>query len=85
MVEGSNDGGFITAVPGQSEAAMAEESKQQVAIRDDSEEYQSSQDEDEREEDQQFHVDGAEPPTNYDDAYSDLPAKIKLQNIKVRS
>ena len=55
-----------------------------MAIRDDSEEYQSSQDEDEREEDQQFHVDDAEPPTNYDDAYSDLPAKIKLQNIKVR-
>ena len=27
-------------------------------------------------------MDDAEPPTNYDDAYSELPAKIKLQNIK---
>ena len=47
-------GGFITAVPGQNEAAQVEESKQQVAIRntlDDSDDYQSSQDEDEREED----------------------------------
>ena len=30
-----------------------------------------------------YQVDDAEPPTNYDDAYSTLPAKIKLQNIKV--
>ena len=27
-------------------------------------------------------MDDAEPPTNYDDAYSDLPSKIKLTNIK---
>ena len=63
-----------------------EEVKQSVAIvrpDDISDDEQFSQDEDEKEENQYFQVDDAEPPTNYDDAYSTLPAKIKLQNIKV--
>ena len=30
-----------------------------------------------------FHVEEAEPPTNYDDPYSTLPPKIKLGTIKV--
>jgi len=43
-----------------------------------SEEEYVSQDEDEKEDNQYYQVDDAEPPTNYDDAYSELPAKIKL-------
>lgn len=83
MVEASyegNSGGFITEVPGSGE----ENKNQQVAVRADeiSDDDEYSQDEDEREENQYFQVDDAEPPTNYDDAYSTLPAKIKLQNIK---
>ena len=67
-------------------SSQVEEVKQSVAIvrpDDISDEEQFSQDEDEKEENQYFQVDDAEPPTNYDDAYSTLPAKIKLQNIKV--
>ena len=95
MVE-ANPGGFITEVPqgnandqsiGQmNPSSQVEEVKQSVAIvrpDDISDEEQFSQDEDEKEENQYFQVDDAEPPTNYDDAYSTLPAKIKLQNIKV--
>ena len=67
-------------------SSQVEEVKQSVAIvrpDDISDDEQFSQDEDEKEENQYFQVDDAEPPTNYDDAYSTLPAKIKLQNIKV--
>jgi len=66
-------------------SSQVEEVKQSVAIvrpDDISDDEQFSQDEDEKEENQYFQVDDAEPPTNYDDAYSTLPAKIKLQNIK---
>jgi len=81
MVEAS---GFITEVPGQG-AGEDHNNQQLVAMRetDEFEDDQFSQDEDEREENQYFQVDDAEPPTNYDDAYSTLPAKIKLFNIKV--
>ena len=85
MVEASyegNSGGFITGLP---DIGGEENKNQQVAVRPDdiSDDDQYSQDEDEREENQYFQVDDAEPPTNYDDAFSTLPAKIKLQNIKV--
>ncbi len=82
MVEPSGNG-FITEVPGG--GAEENPNQQLVAMQDtgDMDDEQYSQDEDEREENQYFQVDDAEPPTNYDDAYSTLPAKIKLQNIKV--
>jgi len=47
----------------------------------DSESEQSS-DDDEGGNNTYFHVQDAEPPTNYEDAYSTLPTKIKLATIK---
>ena len=46
---------------------------------------QSDQDSDTNDDNQFFEVDQAAPPTNYNDAYSTLPEKIKLHNIKVSS
>ena len=82
MVEASNSGnGFITEVPGSHEQADEENKEVAVLRPDDSD----SNDEDETEEDQAFQVDEAKPPTNYDDAYSTLPMKIKLPAVKVGS
>ena len=85
-------GSFITAMPdgGANNTALPTINNRQVsaveeekhAAFQDSDLDQDSQDETERE-DQYFQVDDAEPPTNYDDAYSTLPAKIKLKTIKV--
>ena len=71
-------GGFITEVPGQ---------REQQAVVDDMGDEESkfdefSDDEDEQSKNQYYQVDDAEPPTNYDDPYSTLPAKIKLFSIK---
>ena len=41
-----------------------------------------SSDDDEGGNNTYFHVQDAEPPTNYEDAYSTLPTKIKLATIK---
>ena len=89
MVE-SSDATFLTGVlpqvaPG--ELTGEEIPTQSAAIveqkSEDSEEAFSSDGEG-QEQNQYFHVEEAEPPTNYDDPYSTLPSKIKLQTIKVR-
>ena len=80
MVDVTDKKGFITAVPGQ------EEQKQQSDDDYDSE----ASDLDEADEDktgdggekkQYFTFMDAEPPTNYNDPYSTLPKKIKMQTI----
>lgn len=80
MVDVTDKKGFITAVPGQ------EELKQQSDDDYDSE----ASDLDEADEDktgdggekkQYFTFMDAEPPTNYNDPYSTLPKKIKMQTI----
>lgn len=52
---------------------------------DSSEEEFNDSDEEVKESNQHFQVDQAEPPTNYDDAFSTMPKKVeqKLSNIKV--
>ena len=54
---------------------------------DDSDEEFVDSDEEVEDKTQYFQVDQAEPPTNYDDAYSTMPKKVesKLTNIKVSS
>ncbi len=81
MVE-PNGSGFITEVPG---GNTEEHNNQQMVVKENTDDFDEeySQDEDEGDENQYFQVDDAEPPTNYDDPYSTLPAKIKLTNIKV--
>ena len=83
MVEAIHNSGFITEVPGM---GSQEDPNLQIAVKKDldeiSDEDAFSQDEGEGD-NNLYQVDDAEPPTNYDDAYSTLPAKIKLQNIKV--
>merc|ERR1719469_169173 len=44
--------------------------------------YNQSSDEEEAGQNTYFHVQDAEPPMNFEDAYSTLPSKIKLQTIK---
>ncbi len=84
MVEAHNSG-FITEVPGM--GSHNEDPNMQIAVKRDLDEVSMDDDafsQDEGEGDNNlYQVDDAEPPTNYDDAYSTLPAKIKLQNIKV--
>mmetsp|Transcript_84602 Transcript_84602/g.116880 ORF Transcript_84602/g.116880 Transcript_84602/m.116880 type:complete len:120 (+) Transcript_84602:146-505(+) len=43
---------------------------------------EDEEEEDENEKNQYFHVQEAEPPTNYEDPYSTLPSKIVLKTIR---
>ena len=82
MVEAANSGSFITGIPGAGDEAP---NQQMVPVAEDfgQQDAQSDQDSDANDDNQFFEVDQAEPPTNYNDAYSTLPEKIKLHNIKV--
>lgn len=78
---------YITGLPDNNEEAA---NQQIVPVNEESKEFdkpteQKSDDADGVDDGQFYEVDQAEPPTNYDDAYSDLPPKIKLNNIKVSS
>ena len=94
MVEASpSDGTFLTGVdankvgvaPGElTGEEIPTQSQAIVENRSENSEEAFSSDGEGQEQNQYFHVEEAEPPTNYDDPYSTLPTKIKLQTIKVR-
>ena len=86
MVESVPHGsGFITEVPGM--GGNAEDPNSQVAIRKDLDDRSADEDAFSQDDDEGdynlYQVDDAAPPTNYDEPYSTLPAKIKLKSIKV--
>ena len=88
------DGTFITGTAEQSwikpgEVSTGDEVLPSAIVehvseqQEDSEEEAFSSDGEGQEQTTYFHVEEAEPPTNYDDPYSTLPPKIKLGTIKV--
>ena len=87
MVESSqNKKLLITEVPNKDNDS---DSDSDIEVNDDSQEDnalamvdEDEEEEDENEKNQYFHVQEAEPPTNYEDPYSTLPSKIVLKTIR---